>query len=58
MRLKQAQFVRDVWNTVQDDEPDISTEQLFQRVADICHIGADEVADALFMTREKGEPQP
>lgn len=45
----------EAWFAIEDGEPDISTEQLMQRVADQCNCDHGDVAEALFIVgKEQG----
>jgi hypothetical protein len=46
-----------VWNSISSDNPDISTEQLFERTAIICRCDVDDVARALW-NDQKSMPTP
>lgn len=46
MTQKQIRIVS-LWEIIDEDEPDISTEQLMERVCHIENVWADEVAEAL-----------
>ncbi len=56
MKLKTAERIRDIWNDIEDAEPDISTERLIAMPADrhnICYgtqFDNGDVCDALILT--------
>jgi hypothetical protein len=43
MNLKQAQHIKSVYDSVEENDPDISTERLLQMTTDICHNGRDSL---------------
>jgi len=45
----------ETWEVIEEDEPDVSTEQLFARVAAICKCDDGDVAEALALRQGKEE---
>jgi hypothetical protein len=44
---EKAMFIQSAWSALESIEPDISTEQLFARVMDMCDCAYDEITMAL-----------
>ena len=53
MSLERARSIREIWDALEADEPNISTEQLAQRVAKMCRCSTDAVFDALYATKDE-----
>lgn len=57
MNMERARHIREVWDQIESGEPNLSTESLAQRVANICKVGVDAVFDALYATKDERKPQ-
>lgn len=52
MKMSRARWITSVWNIVEDEFPDKSTEFLLSLTADVCKCDVGEVTEALIATEE------
>lgn len=59
MTLKRAQQIRDVWDSIEEADPDISTARLMGMTAERCNCDNGDVGEALGITEDaRKEVQP
>ena len=53
MTIDRARAIRETWESIEDSEPDISTEQLLARVSELENCDDSDVAEAIEMTNDE-----
>lgn len=52
MKPARAEYIRGVYDVIEEGDPDISTERLLQMTADGCECDTGDVAEALRLTKD------
>lgn len=53
MNLDEAMRIESIWDSIEDGEPDISTERLIVMTAQSAGVSVSDVADALYLLQPK-----